>query len=131
MTLRTRLGLTMLLTAIPLVAGLAWLRGDMERRSAEDRLREVASLHMDRRGWSDYAYDPSRFGGHLETRRAPPHRRSRGEKRRPGGRRDGARRPFPREERRPAMGADSRGPGPDGAPEQRSQPRRWSCWCPL
>ena len=89
MTLRTRLALTVLATAIPLVAGIAWLRADMERRTAVDRLREVAVTHMDRRGWRDHGVDATRFGGHLESRRRGPRRRGGpvrpGEGRRPPG----------------------------------------------
>ena len=96
MTLRPRLGLTILLTAIPLVAGLAWLRQDMERGALEDRLREVAETYMDRRGREGYAYGPERFGGRL------------------GGGREGRRGP-----RRGPWGPGRR--GPDGPPPKRGE----------
>ena len=40
MTLRRRLALTILLTALPLAAGVLWVRGEMQQRARESEVRE-------------------------------------------------------------------------------------------
>lgn len=101
MTLRVRLALTILLTAIPLVGGLMWLRKDLERRTIEETLRVSALDVVEDDG--HYLEDPDVapfWGGDLEHWRRWKNR------------------PPWREGRLPP-GANPRGPGgyaPEGAP---------------
>ena len=67
MTLRVRLALTILLTAIPLVGGLMWLRKDLERQTIEETLRVSALDVVESDG--HYLLDPEVapfWGGDLE-----------------------------------------------------------------
>lgn len=87
MTLRVRLTLTILVTAIPLVGGLMWLRRDVERRTVEETMRASALAFVDHNGWRLADEDEAvRWGG--DVRRW--YRRPNGpgpEGRGPGGRR--------------------------------------------
>ena len=47
MTLRRRLTLVLVATAVPLVAGLVWSRTEMERRATERVLRELAQFRIE------------------------------------------------------------------------------------
>ncbi len=51
MTLRVRLTLTILVTAVPLVGGLMWLRKDVERRTIEETMRASALAFYDHNGY--------------------------------------------------------------------------------
>ena len=101
MSLRLRLALTMLLTAVPLVGGLMWLRNDVERRTIEETMRASALAFVDHNGWR--LADPDEAGGwggdiqHWYRRLNPAPGARRGD--RPPGRR-GKRRPdgaFPKD----------------------------------
>ncbi len=99
MTLRRRLGLTVLLTAIPLVVGLIWLWERLELRSFEDGLRTFAVTHMESQGRERCEENPTTWGGILGGR--PPPRGRRND--------DG---PGPRRGRGPGRGRGR--PPPDG-----------------
>lgn len=65
MTLRLRLGLTILLTAVPLIGVLMWMRRDVERQSVEDGMRRFVSQIMENeRVACEEA--PATYGGSLE-----------------------------------------------------------------
>ncbi|MCE9636567.1 MAG: HAMP domain-containing histidine kinase [Planctomycetes bacterium] len=61
MRLRARLALTVLAAAAPLLAGVAWLRGDLERRDADRALREFALVRMESGGRDRCEADPAFF----------------------------------------------------------------------
>jgi signal transduction histidine kinase len=62
-TLRRRLALTMVLSAGPLVAGALWLRSELQRRAAEDALRESLLSRMESGGRERCEEDPAAFSG--------------------------------------------------------------------
>jgi len=72
MTLRTRLALSVLLTALPLAAGVVWLRERVERLSIERSLREFALTRMDMGGREMCERHPETFQGPGRPRRGPP-----------------------------------------------------------
>lgn len=114
MKLRTRLALVVLVTALPVVAGITWMRADLERRTVETGLREFVLARMVDYGGREQCENSP------ETFPEPPRGRPFG----PGGDRDdrrmpGERRPpfddgEPPGERRPP--GDRRGPPDDGGP---------------
>src|SRR6185295_16714559 len=59
--LRARLALTALATAAPLLAGIAWLRADLERRDAERSLADFALVRMESGGKERCETDPAFF----------------------------------------------------------------------
>ena len=111
MTLRLRLALAVVLAAIPLLAGAAWLRRTIETRAFEDAMREFALATMDAGARERCEADPSRFGIDGITPRppGPPMRRG------PG---SGAER-GPGSDRGPGTGHEpdvERGPAPERSP---------------
>ncbi len=61
LTLRGRLALTVLVVAMPMLAGIAWLRGDLARRAADRSLREFAVARMESGGRERCESDPAFF----------------------------------------------------------------------
>ncbi len=61
MKLRARLALTVLIAAVPLVAGVAWLRSDLSRRNDERWLREFAAARLDASARARCEEAPERF----------------------------------------------------------------------
>ncbi|MCC7138019.1 MAG: sensor histidine kinase [Planctomycetes bacterium] len=140
MTLRARLALTVVLTAVPLTAAAAWVRAAFARQAVEDAMAEFALAYMDAGGRERCEADPGRFV--FDAVRAAPVRRDGpggppGDPRRatPGDPRAGEPvEPPPGEPRRPderprdgepvgpAGPGFPRGPGPHGPPM--SSPRR-------
>jgi signal transduction histidine kinase len=59
--LRLRVGLTLLATALPLVAGLAWFRADLVRRTAEEQLRGFVLARMEEGGRERCEASPETF----------------------------------------------------------------------
>jgi signal transduction histidine kinase len=59
--LRLRLTLTVLITSIPLVVAIAWVRADLERQSVEAGLREFALARMEAGDKERCEADPSRY----------------------------------------------------------------------
>jgi signal transduction histidine kinase len=105
MTLRRRLGLTILSTAVPLAIGLFWLRSDLEHRGRVRGLGEFATGMMRAGGLRACEMDPEGFPEDSEAFARPrPHDGPRG-RRPPPGRR-------PPEERGPR-----RGPRPHPLPD--------------
>ena len=72
MNLRTRLALSVLLTALPLAAGVVWLRERVERLSIEATLREFALSRMEMGGREMCERRPETFQGPGRPRRGPP-----------------------------------------------------------
>lgn len=102
MKLRQRLALTVLATAVPLVAGLAWARAAYERRTAEQGLREFVLARMESGGRENCEASP-------ETFPEPPRRRDAGLQGLPLS-------PRERAELRDLMGPDGPGPGREPRP---------------
>ena len=65
MTLRLRLGLTILVTAVPLIGVLMWMRRDVERQSVEDAMRRFVTQIMESERLA-CEEDPTTYGGSLE-----------------------------------------------------------------
>jgi signal transduction histidine kinase len=63
MTLRRRLALTLVLASGPLVAGVLWLRSELQRRAVEDALRESLMARMEAGGRERCEEDPAAFSG--------------------------------------------------------------------
>ena len=64
MTLRRRLALTLVLAAGPLIAGVLWLRSELQRRAVEDAVRESMLARMEAAGGRERCEeDPAAFGG--------------------------------------------------------------------
>lgn len=61
MTLRGRLALTVLVVALPMLGGIAWLRGDLARRAEERSLHEFAVARMESGGRERCESDPAFF----------------------------------------------------------------------
>jgi signal transduction histidine kinase len=75
-TLRRRLALTVVAAAVPLVAGVLWLRDEVEVRRLDDQMREFARAHMEAGGRERCERDPAgwSFDSHRPAPRsgAPP-----------------------------------------------------------
>jgi signal transduction histidine kinase len=71
LTLRSRLALTVLVAAVPLVAALAWLRADLARRDADRSLVEFAVARMESGGRERCEADPSFFAVIVPPPRRP------------------------------------------------------------
>ena len=117
MTLRRRLALAVVLAAIPLLAGAAWLRRTIETRGFDDAMREFALATMDAGARERCEADPARFGIDGITPRPPGPSMRRGPgtapERGPGIERG------PNVEREPGVErgpAPAHGPGPDRTP---------------
>jgi signal transduction histidine kinase len=67
-TLRRRLLLTVVLTAVPLVLGFLWLRGALVAREDEEALRAFASARMEAGGRERCEADPAGFSGVVRPR---------------------------------------------------------------
>ena len=67
MSLRSRLAVTMVLAAVPLLGALVWLQGELTRRDAEEGLRAFTLARMEAGGRELCEADPAHFG-------APPRR---------------------------------------------------------
>ncbi len=78
MRLRARLALTVLVAAVPLVAGIAWLRRDLARREEDRSLHEFALARMESGGRKACEADPAFFALFV-----PPPPRDRGAPDRP------------------------------------------------
>ena len=63
MTLRRRLALTLVLATGPLLAGVVWLRSELQRRAVEDALRESLMARMEGGGRERCEEDPAAFSG--------------------------------------------------------------------
>lgn len=61
MSLRQRLALVIVISAVPLVLGLVWARAEFQRRSAETALREFISIQMEGEGRARCEAKPERF----------------------------------------------------------------------
>jgi signal transduction histidine kinase len=106
-TLRLRLGLVILVTAVPLVGVLMWLRRDADRRAIEDGMRRYVTQLMENERW-ECELDPTTYGGDL----ADMHRSRRGRFR--------PRRPGPP----PPVGPGGGPPDGMGPPRRRGPPPR-------
>jgi signal transduction histidine kinase len=70
--LRARLALTVLATAVPLLAAIGWLRADLVRRDQERALSEFAMARMESGGRERCESDPAYFSISVPPRGAPP-----------------------------------------------------------
>lgn len=72
MTLRRRLVLTLVLTGVPLLGMLLWLRLELLQRAMEDSLRDSIVARMDAGGRERCEQDPAAFGSRRFRRRERP-----------------------------------------------------------
>lgn len=90
MTLRRRLLLTMLLAALPLLAGVLWLRRDVELRRLTARMREYGLATMEAGGRERCERNPARFQVDTLSPAPGPRPEERERPRPPPGAREGA-----------------------------------------
>jgi signal transduction histidine kinase len=95
MTLRRRLTLTLVLATVPLIAAVAWLRAELQRRGMEEAVRESLLARMENGGREQCEQDPAAYG-----------------ERRWRGRGDGRGEGPPRGDERPPFGRGRRFGGP-------------------